>query len=129
MLTGIQYLHVNNIIHRDIKPSNIFLNGSDLVIGDFGKAKLFNDENTQKPFSKCFGILPYNAPEVLREQSYSNAVDIWSFGCVLYEMIKLERLFNQNTELINSISSFEISTFLSNTDIEPIFVTILKKYN
>ena len=75
--------------------------------------------------------MQYNAPEALREESYSNAVDIWSFGCVLYEMIKLERLFNQNneTELINSISRFEISTFLSNTDIEPIFVPILKKYN
>ena len=75
--------------------------------------------------------MQYNAPEVLREESYSNAVDIWSFGCVFFEMIKLNRLFDQKneTDIIDSISSFKIENFLSNIDIEPIFVPILKKYN
>jgi len=73
--------------------------------------------------------LPYNAPESLNNY-YSEGVDIWSFGCVFFEIIKLERLFKQKneTELRNSICNFRINEFLANTDIEHFFVTILKKY-
>ena len=125
LLTGIQYLHVNNIIHRDIKPSNIFLNGSDLVIGDLGKAKQFTTDSTEKDRSQIFGTLLYNAPETYETpDSYSNAIDIWSFGCVLFEMIKLERLF-KNT---NEITVFDVDKNFKNENIEEFFLTILKKY-
>jgi serine/threonine protein kinase len=70
--------------------------------------------------------LLYNAPETYETpDSYSNAIDIWSFGCVLFEMIKLERLFKNTNEIIQ----FNVNQDLNDENIEDFFVKILIKYN
>ena len=63
ILIGIEYLHSLNIIHRDLKPNNIFINGPNLVIGDLGHAKKFENSASKKSLSFRFGTLPYNSPE------------------------------------------------------------------
>ena len=85
LLSGIEYLHSINIIHRDIKPSNIFINGPNLVIGDLGHAKQFEESvNIAVIASNPFGTLPYNAPEYFvtdptsqNSIKYSSKADIW----------------------------------------------------
>jgi serine/threonine protein kinase len=105
------------------------LNGPDIVIGDLGTAKRFLNENTLKTMRGIFGTISYNAPEIFDDCSYSNAIDIWSFGCVLYEMIKLEKLFNKENEIFEFDENLFEICLMFDKNIEPFFVTILKKYN
>ena len=122
-MLAIDYLHSKKIIHRDIKPSNIFINGPNLVIGGLGQAKNFD----------MIGTFSYNAPETFEDEVYTKKIDIWSFGCVLYEMIKLEKLFYQRgNTLLLSIISYDVDKDLilqNDKDIGPFFLAILKKYN
>ncbi|ODQ81367.1 hypothetical protein BABINDRAFT_20540, partial [Babjeviella inositovora NRRL Y-12698] len=87
------------IIHRDIKPDNIFLtNNSETVkLGDFGLAKMLN---SQQEFAKTYVGTPYYmSPEVLVDAPYSPVCDIWSLGCVIYEMCTLHPPFQAKTHL------------------------------
>jgi len=76
------------IIHRDLKPSNILLasDGEDPIIkvADFGYARFL--ESTQLAETAC-GTPLYMAPEVFRNKKYDAKADLWSVGCILYEMI------------------------------------------
>lgn len=85
---GLQVLHSNKIIHRDIKPANIFLDKNNRVkLGDLGIAKIL--ENTIRNSEKFtnIGTFQYMSPEILNEQQYSYNTDVWSMGCVVYELI------------------------------------------
>ena len=89
-IKGLKSLHDLKILHRDMKSANVFL-FSD------GSAKL-GDLNVSKVARKGLGYTqtgtPYYAsPEVWKDQPYDNKSDIWSLGCVLYEMITLHPPF------------------------------------
>ena len=83
ILSGLEFLHENNIAHRDLKPSNIFINSNsgDIFIGDFGLAKVSNENN-----KSILGTPEYMAPEVY-EECYDNRIDIYSFGMCLLEFM------------------------------------------
>ena len=83
ILSGLEFLHKNNIAHRDLKPSNIFINSNtgDIFIGDFGLAKISKENN-----KSILGTPEYMAPEVY-EESYDNRIDIYSFGMCLLEFM------------------------------------------
>ena len=83
ILSGLEFLHKNSIAHRDLKPSNIFINSNsgDIFIGDFGLAKVSNENN-----KSILGTPEYMAPEVY-EESYDNRIDIYSFGMCLLEFM------------------------------------------
>jgi serine/threonine protein kinase len=130
-LKSIDFLHRNNIIHRDIKPSNVLLHKNELVLGDLGLAKDISIMS-RSSLTTGIGTYPYMSPEVVTEcKNYTNKIDIWlshfrfnlscifeliliifnikrAFGCVLYEMIRLRRLFDSDNfmEIINAISNF-----------------------
>ncbi|OCT70221.1 hypothetical protein XELAEV_18037142mg [Xenopus laevis] len=104
MICGLQFLHNEGIIHRDIKRLNILLDDKGHVrISDFGLAKqnVFED-NT---ITSGVGTLGYMAPEILQEKPYNAAVDWWSFGVTIFEMVTGVALFanNDSEELIDSI--------------------------
>ena len=83
---GIEYLHFNNIIHRDIKVANVFLDENDRIyLGDFGICKVLNME--QHLTDTQIGTPYYMSPEIVRRKTYSKKIDIWSLGCLLYELI------------------------------------------
>lgn len=87
------------IIHRDIKPENIFLLdlGKTAKLGDFGLAKMLTSQND---FAKTYVGTPYYmSPEVLMDNPYSPVCDIWSLGCVLFELCTLLPPFHASTHL------------------------------
>ena len=86
ILQGLKCLHDHNILHRDLKSANIFLFNNNLAkIGDLNVSKVTKNGigHTQT------GTPYYASPEVWNDESYTNKSDIWSLGCVLYEMICL----------------------------------------
>ena len=89
---GIQYLHKNNIIHRDIKSSNLFIDkNNNIKIGDFGIIKILQPYMMYAQTQ--IGTPYYMAPEIYKHQRYTEKSDIWSLGCVLYEMMFLTQPF------------------------------------
>lgn len=90
---GMKYLHSKNIIHRDLKPSNILLTrNNELKISDFGTHKVFNKSSVLS--TSQTGTYAYMAPEVIRGESYSFPIDVWSYGVVLWEMFFGLRPYN-----------------------------------
>ncbi|KAL3311028.1 Mitogen-activated protein kinase kinase kinase 1 [Cichlidogyrus casuarinus] len=91
ILSGMAHLYELRIIHRDLKGANLLLDatGNHLKISDFGACtRLMGQESVEGQFKKkLMGTIPFMAPEVLRGDSYGRAVDIWSFGCCLLEML------------------------------------------
>ena len=92
MCLGLQYLHANRILHRDIKTINMFLAKDDKIkIGDLGVARELN--HTANMAHTVVGTPYYLSPELCEEKPYNNKSDIWSLGCVLYEMCTLRHPF------------------------------------
>jgi serine/threonine protein kinase len=88
---ALDYTHKKGIIHRDIKPSNIMLTKSGLVkITDFGIAKIRSEQIASKGI---VGSPSYMSPEQIKENQLSNKSDIFSLGCVLYELLTGEKAF------------------------------------
>ena len=90
ILEGLKYLHNSDIIHRDLKSANIFLTKTGIVkIGDLNVSKIIgkNMAITQT------GTPYYASPEVWNDNPYNYKCDIWSAGCIIYEMSSLKLPF------------------------------------
>ena len=89
---ALEYCHSKNIIHRDIKPANIFVDEyGNFKLGDFGIARQF-DSGVYNTNQTMVGTVSYIAPEVYRGEAYTDSVDIYSLGLVMYEMLNYGRL-------------------------------------
>lgn len=89
---SIKHIHDRKILHRDIKSQNIFLTKAGIVkLGDFGIAKVLN--STVELARTCIGTPYYLSPEICENRPYNNKSDIWSLGCVLYELATLKHAF------------------------------------
>eukprot|EP01028_Stygiella_incarcerata_P010190 TRINITY_DN5140_c0_g1_i1.p1 TRINITY_DN5140_c0_g1~~TRINITY_DN5140_c0_g1_i1.p1 ORF type:complete len:820 (+),score=247.64 TRINITY_DN5140_c0_g1_i1:324-2783(+) len=88
VVSALSYIHAENIIHRDIKPANILLSKSgEVKLCDFGAStQLISMQSLRQ---STVGTVHYCAPEVLLEQRYSRACDIWGAACCVIEMISL----------------------------------------
>jgi len=101
---GLQYIHKKNILHRDLKSQNIFLTMQNIIkIGDFGISKSL--KNTCDLAHTAIGTPHYLSPEICQRQPYNHKSDMWSLGCVLYEMCTLSLAFPEQNfvQLIQSI--------------------------
>ncbi|XP_047244108.1 serine/threonine-protein kinase Nek2 [Girardinichthys multiradiatus] len=80
------------VLHRDLKPANIFLDiKQNVKLGDFGLARILNHDTS---FAKTFVGTPYYmSPEQINRMSYNEKSDIWSLGCLLYELCALSPPF------------------------------------
>jgi serine/threonine-protein kinase len=117
---ALQHAHNNGVIHRDVKPSNILVKMasdgsiSSLHIVDFGIARLREKEDGQLTMTKTgeiFGSPEYMSPEQSLGKSVSEATDIYSLGCVLYECLVGKSPIlraSSSTPLLISVSSSHI---------------------
>lgn len=84
---ALTYMHSQGIVYRDLKPENILLDAEGhVVLTDFGLCKEGLLNPTAKTNTFC-GTPEYLAPEILKKQPYSRAVDWWTLGAVLFEML------------------------------------------
>ncbi len=92
---ALDYAHRNGVIHRDIKPSNIILDANGVPkLTDFGVAQL-GEKTSGKGL---WGTPSYMSPEQLREETVVPQSDIFSLGCVLYEMLTGVKAFGGNSD-------------------------------
>jgi serine/threonine protein kinase len=107
---AIDYAHRQNIIHRDINPSNIMLNKEGIPkITDFGIAQM-----TQETYEMgVWGTPSYMSPEQLKEETIGSYSDVFSLGCVLYELLTGEVAFSGK-------NSYAIMYKITNEDPTPV---------
>ncbi|KAG2429747.1 hypothetical protein HXX76_010531 [Chlamydomonas incerta] len=99
LLSGIDYLHQNWVIHRDLKTSNILYNNrGELKTCDFGLARQYG--SPLRPYTQPVVTLWYRPPELLLGAThYSTAVDMWSTGCIMAELLTGKPLFDGQGEI------------------------------
>lgn len=114
LCAAILHMHRARIMHRDLKPANIFLTLQGVVkVGDLGLGRHLS-ENTLEAHSKV-GTPLYMSPEVLRGEGYDWKSDVWSLGCILYELAMLRSPFK--SEGLNLYGLFQK---INKGDYEPI---------
>ena len=101
--SGIKEIHKMKIIHRDLKPENIFMNENMNI--KIGISKQLNREYTST-INKA-GTLEYTAPEIMNDEGiYNEKSDMWSLGCIIYELFTLRIYFKDKFfEQIKSIDT------------------------
>ncbi|KAI1876117.1 uncharacterized protein JN550_001613 [Neoarthrinium moseri] len=97
------------ILHRDLKPENVFLNDDNSVkLGDFGLSKIMSSHD----FASTYVGTPfYMSPEICAAERYTLKSDIWSLGCIIYELCTREPPFNAKShfQLVQKIKEGKIA--------------------
>ncbi|CAD8200600.1 unnamed protein product [Paramecium pentaurelia] len=121
ILLVLQYLHSGELIHRDLKPANLLLKKSCIIkLADFGLARCVQDlDETIPVYTEYAATRSYQAPEILfGSQNYSYAVDMWSVGCILFEMLTGQVMYNKEAIYDQIQSIFEFLGTPDDQDIE-----------
>ena len=94
IISGLIAIHSENILHRDLKAANIFIMNKEknrIKIGDLNVSKIYDKKNNLK--STQIGTPYYASPEVWNNRPYDFKSDIWSIGCLFYEIATLKAPF------------------------------------
>jgi len=98
VLRGMKYIHTAHVVHRDLKPGNLLVNSDcELKICDLGLSRGYDaraDEENATHMTEYVATRWYRAPEVMLSfRSYNTAIDVWSIGCILGELLGCKPMF------------------------------------
>ena len=114
IIRGLKALHDKKILHRDLKSANIFLTkeNNQCKIGDLNVSKVMKEKNL---INGQIGTPTYSSPEIWQNKPYSFKSDLWSVGCIIYEMCCLRPPFKGKNfeELCDSICNGKIEKISS----------------
>src|SRR4051794_30619629 len=128
-LRALKAMHSANVLHRDLKPSNLLLNANcDLKVCDFGLARsAASTEDNSGFMTEYVATRWYRAPEImLTFKEYTKAIDVWSVGCILAEMLSGKPLFPGKDCTFHPCIGKRFNTNLRNcktTTSSPLFLT------
>lgn len=94
LAAALVYLHDRSIRHKDIKPQNILIHNGTVILTDFGLSHDFADDVGSTTSGPTPASPRYSAPEVAAHEARNTSADIWSLGCVFFEMAAALRGFN-----------------------------------
>ncbi|XP_078283301.1 uncharacterized protein LOC144608926 [Rhinoraja longicauda] len=113
IVAAICYLHEHSVLHRDLKTANLFLTKEgEVKLGDFGVAKVMM---TGSEAHSILGTPYYISPEICEGKCHNDKSDIWSLGCILYEMACRQRTF-EGTNLPAVVNKIMKGQFAPITD-------------
>ena len=119
---ALKEIHKSNLTHRDLTPENIFIDENNKIkIGYFDVPKSLNQNNN---YAKTItGKYQYFAPEILKGKKYNNKVDIYSFGCIIYELFTLNKYYQD--KIIDNKEG-KINTYIYNPKWQALIELLLK---
>ncbi|BES97430.1 Protein tyrosine kinase [Nesidiocoris tenuis] len=86
LVSALHYLHSHRVLHRDLKPQNVLLGDNNVAkLCDFGFARSMS--RGTHVLTSIKGTPLYMAPELMEESAYDHNADLWSLGCIAYEMV------------------------------------------
>lgn len=93
---GLAHMHSKRIMHRDIKPSNVHITTKgEIKLGDLGLGRIFSSVTDYA--ASLVGTPYYMSPELIQGEQYNYKSDVWSLGCLLYELSMLRLPFSDET--------------------------------
>ena len=128
-------LHSNGIIHRDLKTNNILMkyenNSWKIYLIDFGMSRIVSYRRDKRNMTPKIITLYYRPPEIAYnlQKEYSYEVDIWSLGCIFYELFEKKYLFNPDCEIGLLDSQFKLMGTPYDDPFYKDKVKIFPKYN
>src|SRR6266496_3232969 len=131
IILGLKVIHESNLAHGDFHDGNILMsdNYNELFIIDLGLCKPISDlQDSDKKVNEIYGVLPYMAPEILKNKPYSSASDIYSFSMIMWEFTSGIPPFNceaHDCQLSLSICKGKRPEIIKNTP--KCYVDLMKK--
>ena len=106
LANALQHMLNMRVMHRDLKPANIFIDGNDnMKLGDLGLGRDFSSQ-TMEAFSRV-GTPLYMSPEILQGNGYDFQCDVWSLGCIVYELCALRSPFKDEVKKLSLYDLFQ----------------------
>lgn len=114
---AVHHMHERRIMHRDLKPSNILISNEGVKVGDMGLSRYFSSRTAEA--HSVVGTPYYMSPQCIKGLPYDWGSDVWSLGCLLYELITLRSPFYEQ-----GLNYYSLGKRITSCDFPPLPATV-----